>query len=68
MESGKVVRYEYLKEHSEISSRDEVPRCEQKAFDLLRKENSTTTTTCRILMTRPAAKTKTVPFLNYRMW
>ena len=38
--SGKVVRYEYLKEHSEISSRDEVPRCEQKAFDLLRKEKS----------------------------
>ncbi|XP_074607413.1 uncharacterized protein LOC141860275 isoform X2 [Acropora palmata] len=40
LESGKVVRYKYLKEHSEISSRDEVPRCEQKAFDLLRKENS----------------------------
>ena len=38
--SRKVVRYEYLKEHSEISSRNEVPRCEQKAFDLLRKEKS----------------------------
>ncbi|XP_067048144.1 uncharacterized protein [Acropora muricata] len=68
LESGKVVRYEYLKEHSEISSRNEVPRCEQKTFNLLRKENSTTTTTCRILMMRPAAKTKTVPFLNYMMW
>ena len=40
MVSGKVVRYEYLKEHSEISSLDEVPRCEQKAFNLLRKEKS----------------------------
>ena len=38
--SGRVVRYEYLKEHAEKGSRDEVPSCEQKAFTLLRKEKS----------------------------
>ena len=38
--SGRVVRYEYLKVYAKKGSHDEVPSCEQKAFDLLSKEKS----------------------------